>query len=124
MVTIYMQVTRLNSYRTVAASWSSCDYEQAQSVHIVTFASPSTAQVWAEKLDITPVRWHINALYWYVLTWVSTQNSDYTVPVVAIGPTTAAAAADMGYRNVHQPREGSKGVEAWANAVRAAVSTL
>jgi uroporphyrinogen-III synthase len=41
----------------------------------------------------------------------------YTVPIVAIGPTTARAAERLGYRQVYEPAAGSKGLWAWASAV-------
>eukprot|EP00981_Chlorochromonas_danica_P003180 scaffold633_cov288-Ochromonas_danica.AAC.15 len=99
------QVTRLDTYTTVAASWSSCDVSKAQLVDIVTFGSPSTVEIWAEKLGITA-------------------GSNYDTPVVVIGPTSQRAAEAAGYRRVVSPEEGSKGLEAWANAVRRAAADL
>lgn len=72
---------------------------------IVTFGSPSTVQIWAEKLGITA-------------------GSNYDTPVVVIGPTSQRAAEEAGYRRVVSPEEGSKGLEAWANAVRRAAENL
>jgi uroporphyrinogen-III synthase len=39
-------------------------------------------------------------------------------PAIVIGPTSEKAAKSQGFTIVHSPKEGSKGIEAWANTVR------
>jgi uroporphyrinogen-III synthase len=88
-------VTRLNTYTTVAATWSAEELAEAKSVDIATFASPSAVGVWADRV-----------------------GSDFIA--VAIGPGCAKAAQSAGFTKVTCP-EGSKGVEAWAAAIETAV---
>lgn len=71
----------------------------AKKVDLVTFASPSTIKIWAERVGT-----HI--------------------PAVTIGPTSEKAAITAGFKYVFSPKEGSQGLEAWANAVHEAVQTL
>ena len=85
-------MTRLNTYTTVPAVWSSDEENLARSVDIVTFASPSAVKIWADKV-----------------------GTDFTA--VVIGPTSAKAATSVGFKKVFAP-EGSKGVEAWADLVK------
>lgn len=82
-------VTRLNSYKTGPAIWSSSQLDLAKSCDIVTFASPSAVRTWAERVGTGTV-------------------------AVVIGPTSQKAAASAGFTRIHSPEEGSKGLEPWA----------
>lgn len=76
----------------------------AESVHIVTVASPSTVDVWCTRLS-PDIR--------------SRQIA------VAIGPTSEQVARSSGgFAQVTMPVEGSKGIEAWANAVKQAIASI
>lgn len=88
-----LKTLRLNTYNTVPAAWSEEDLIQAKSVDIVTFASPSTIKVWAERVGT------------------------YQAAVV-IGPTSEKAAKTAGFNKIYAPSEGSKGIEPWAQLVR------
>jgi uroporphyrinogen-III synthase len=87
-------VTRLNTYSTVASSWTEVQLAAAKSVDIVTFASPSAVKTWAERVGTNFI-------------------------AVVIGPTSARAAEKLGFVKVLCP-EGSKGVEAWADLIKTA----
>ena len=88
-------VTRLSTYDTVPADWSPAQLALARSCDIVTFASPSTVRVWAERVGVSQQR------------------------AVVIGPTSAKACRSAGWpeERVACP-EGSKGLEAWADLVK------
>lgn len=94
-----LQCQRLSTYTTVPASWNDEQLQIAKQVDLVTFASPSTIKVWAER--------------------VGTHT-----PAVTIGPTSEKAAIKAGFKQVYSPNEGSQGIEAWANAVHEAVESL
>jgi uroporphyrinogen-III synthase len=92
-------VTRLNTYSTVPAVWTAEQTQQAQTVDIVSFGSPSAVKTWAEKA-----------------------GTDYTA--VVIGPTSAKAATTAGFRRVVAPGGGSKGLEAWADTIKQVASEM
>jgi len=87
-------VTRLNSYKTGPAIWSSSQLELAKTCDIVTFASPSAVRTWVERVGTNTVQ-----------------------EVVVIGPTSEKAAAGLGFSRIHSPEEGSKGLEPWAELI-------
>ena len=89
-------VTRLNTYDTIENPWSEDQLETARQVDIVTFASPSTIKIWANR--------------------VGTRAT-----AVVIGPTSEKAALKAGFTDVRAP-VGSKGIEAWADLVKATAS--
>jgi len=93
------KVTRLNTYATVPATWTPEQTEQARSVDIVTFGSPSAVKTWAAKV-----------------------GTEFTA--VVIGPTSAKAATTAGYTRVIAPEGGSKGIEAWADTVVKAATEM
>jgi uroporphyrinogen-III synthase len=93
------KVTRLNTYNTVPAVWTSEQEALAKSVDIVTFGSPSAVKTWAEKV-----------------------GTDFTA--VVIGPTSFKSAEKLGYQKVIAPENGSKGIEAWAQAIANAADQL
>jgi uroporphyrinogen-III synthase len=74
-------------------------FDAAKSMDIVTLASPSAARIWAEKM-----------------------GTDFVA--VTIGPTSHKAAEGLGYKIVRSPAVGSKGVEAWADTVKAVAAEL
>ena len=88
-------VTKLDTYETVPAVWSEAQLQEARGADIVTFASPSTVKVWAERVG-TATR------------------------AVVIGPTSAKACRSAGWKeeDISSP-EGSKskGIEVWADLV-------
>ena len=94
----FSAVDRINTYETIPAPWSEVDYINAKETDIVTFASPSTIKVWADRV-----------------------GTNYTV--VVIGPTSQKAAEKMGFKQVICPTGGSKGVESWARSVRETVQS-
>jgi uroporphyrinogen-III synthase len=83
------QVTRLNTYETVEAAWSSEELADARDVDIVAFASPSAVRTWQNRCGTSYV-------------------------AVTIGPTTAKAAEK--FKEVISPKE-SKGIQAWADLI-------
>mmetsp|Transcript_9801 Transcript_9801/g.13414 ORF Transcript_9801/g.13414 Transcript_9801/m.13414 type:complete len:227 (-) Transcript_9801:37-717(-) len=87
------QVTRINTYCTVPATWSEEQLAIAKTIDIVTFASPSAIKIWTERVG------------------------NQTPAVVVIGPTSKTAAEKAGYVNVYCPASGSKGIEPWAALV-------
>lgn len=66
---------RIHAYKTTSPIWSQRDRQQAHTVDIVTFFSPSAAKFWAEVVG-TNFR------------------------VLSIGPTTRAAAERLNYREI------------------------
>jgi hypothetical protein len=48
-------VTRLNTYDTVSATWSTAEEEAAKAAGIVTLASPSAVKTWAERVGVSQV---------------------------------------------------------------------
>lgn len=92
-------VKRLNTYTTGPAVWTNYMMEQAKSVDIVTFASPSAIRTWVERVGCDQC-------------------------VVAIGPTSKKLALKLGFKNVHSPEEGSKGIEPWAHLIRKIAGNL
>ena len=92
------KVTRLNTYSTVPAIWTDEQQTLAKSVDIVTFASPSAVKIWSGKV-----------------------GNQFTA--VVIGPSSAKAATTCGFQKVISP-EGSKGLGAWAETIKSAVSIL
>ena len=95
------QVTRLNTYDTVSAKWSSEQSELGQQCEIVCFASPSSVHGWL-------------------------QNSGENTSVLAacIGQTSATACRDLGWdeSNIFYPE--APGIEGWVEAIKEAVHKL
>lgn len=87
------QVRRLNTYTTGPAVWTPDMMNQAKSINIVTFASPSAIRTWAERVGTEQV-------------------------AVTIGPTSEKVALKVGFPKVYSPEEGSKGIEPWADLIR------
>lgn len=89
-------VTKLDTYETVPAEWSAAQLAEAKAADVVTFASPSTVKVWAERVGTS-------------------------TKAVVIGPTSAKACRSAGWKeeDISSP-EGSKGIEAWAALVKKA----
>jgi uroporphyrinogen-III synthase len=88
----YIKVTRLKTYTTIPAEWSQEDFHKANSVDLVTFASPSTIKVWKERIGITK-------------------------PVVVIGRTCRKAAETAGFQEIYCPDGDSKGLQPWADLI-------
>ena len=92
-------VRRLNTYDTVPTIWSEDQLAMAKFVDIVTFASPSAAKTWTQKV-----------------------GNDFTA--VVIGPTSYKVCEKLGYTRIHAPDGGSKGIEAWANCIATVADSL
>ena len=84
-------MTRLNTYATIDASWTTEQTEEAKKIKFVTFASPSAVRAWAKNC-----------------------GTDYVA--ITIGPTSAKAAETIGFKRILAP-ENSKGLEAWADLI-------
>ena len=96
---VITKVTRINTYTTVPAAWTDDQLKLAKSVDIVTFASPSTVRIWAERTGA-----HGRA--------------------VVIGPTSKVAAEKAGFTSIYSPSAGSKGIEPWAKLVEQVADEL
>lgn len=95
----FNKVKRLNTYTTVPASWSNEQLDEAKSVDIVTFASPSAVKTWSERAGTSSV-------------------------AVVIGPTSQRAAEKAGFTKIFVPSGGSKGLEPWAQLIRDVANNL
>jgi uroporphyrinogen-III synthase len=82
--------TRLDTYDTVAATWTPQQHAAAAAAAVVTLASPSAVKVWAERVGTA-------------------------APAACIGETSAAACREAGFRRVYWPD--SPGIDGWAAAV-------
>jgi hypothetical protein len=69
-------VTRKNIYTSKPAIWDTKTLNKALTARIVAFASPSAVRVWAERVGVE-------------------------ARAVVIGPTTAAAARNAGFKHIH-----------------------
>jgi uroporphyrinogen-III synthase len=92
------QVTRLNTYDTVPATWTDEDFKTSKTIDIVTFASPSAIRIWTERCGSDQI-------------------------AVVIGPTSLEAAKKCGFSKVYAP-QGSKGLQAWADKIREVALSL
>jgi uroporphyrinogen-III synthase len=90
-------VTRLNTYDTVSAEWTSEQEDLARRAKVVTLASPSAVKTWAER--------------------VGTQQS-----AACIGETSAAACREAGFQKIYWPE--SPGMDGWVKSVQDAVNAL
>eukprot|EP01033_Poteriospumella_lacustris_P010882 gene10884-7741_t len=98
------QCERIDAYSTVPATWQADDDATARAAHVVTIGSPSAAAVWTARVAA---------------------DSRSRQVAVAIGPTSQQAAKKLGgFAAVHMPREGSRGLRAWAETVREVVATV
>jgi len=96
------EVTRLNTYNTVPAKWTSDELELAKKCKIACFGSPSA-----------------------VKAWISNQGEPAErLPVACIGETSATACREMHWEedNIFYPD--SPGIDGWANAVVRAKASL
>lgn len=78
---------RVNTYTTVPAEWTPSDLERAEAASVVTFASPSSVRVWAERAGTGAT-------------------------AVCIGETSAKEARRVGFGKVICPEK--PGVDSWA----------
>ena len=92
------QVTRLNTYDTVTASWTEEQKEQAKRVRVACFASPSSIKGWLLNTD---------------------GNRD--VAAACIGETSATACRGHTWPEgqIYYPE--SPGIEGWVDSIRCAV---
>jgi len=87
-------VTRLDTYTTAPVKhWTKAMTELGQSCQIATFASPSAAQCWAQRIGTD-------------------------AKAVVIGPTTEAEARRLGFKEVFSPPGPSGGLEPFAELIR------
>ena len=82
-----INIQRIDTYTTVPANWSAADLARAQEAEVVTFASPSSVRVWAERAGTAAT-------------------------AVCIGETSAAEARSVGFSRVVAPEK--PGVDSWA----------
>ena len=92
MWTRSVDTRRIDTYTTVAAEWDETDLSRAKSASVVTFASPSSVRVWAERVGTGAA-------------------------AICIGETSAAEARRVGFTHVRCPE--APGVESWADTVSA-----
>jgi len=86
-------VTRLETYTTLPAKhWTAAMTKLAKTIQVATFASPSAIHHWANKVGTD-------------------------AKAVVIGPTTAAEARRVGFKEVYAPPE-SGGLEPFAELIR------
>lgn len=86
-------VTRLETYTTIPARhWTPAMTQLAKTIEVATFASPSAIQHWAAKVGTD-------------------------AKAVVIGPTTAAEARRVGFKNVYAP-QGCDGLDPFAELIR------
>lgn len=85
-----MDVQRIDTYTTVAATWSDDEMARARDAAVVTFASPSAVRVWAERVGCSAV-------------------------ALCIGETSAAEARSLGFGDVRCPD--APGVGSWADTI-------
>jgi uroporphyrinogen-III synthase len=86
-------VTRINTYTTAPTVWTQEAIDLARTIDIVTFASPSAVHNWVQQVGNDAI-------------------------AVVIGPTSAEAARTAGFKSVHAPSVGSKGLAPWAELIR------
>lgn len=87
-------VTRLDTYTTAPVKhWTKAMTELGRSCTIATFASPSAAQCWAQRIGTD-------------------------AKAVVIGPTTEAEARRLGFKEVYSPPGPSGGLEPFAKLIR------
>jgi len=101
------QVTRLNTYDTIPASWTEEQLKLAQ-IHtqIVCFASPSAVESWVEKVNQGSI------------------NASECMLVACIGETSAQACREMGWKeqDIFYPEK--PGVDGWAESVMNAADRI
>ncbi|CAN8067750.1 unnamed protein product [Agarophyton chilense] len=86
------EVLRLNTYSTEPVEFHELYKEIGRGTHIITFASPSAVASWVENVGVQE-----------------------GVTVACIGETSAKAAHDAGFTDVHFPE--SPGLEGWVGVV-------
>lgn len=84
------EVTRLDTYDTVGATWSAADEKAAKEAGIVTLASPSAVKTWAERVGVSQI-------------------------AACIGETSAEACREAGFAKVFWPEK--PGMPGWVEAV-------
>mmetsp|Transcript_15758 Transcript_15758/g.23875 ORF Transcript_15758/g.23875 Transcript_15758/m.23875 type:complete len:305 (-) Transcript_15758:158-1072(-) len=96
-------VTRLNTYDTVVATWSQAQKERSKHAIIACFGSPSAVKGWLQNTDIT--------------------GEDQKVFAACIGETSAKACREFGFSqsNIFCPDQ--PGIPGWAVAVKEAVES-
>jgi uroporphyrinogen-III synthase len=94
-------VTRLNTYDTVVATWTPQERELASQVQIVCFGSPSAVTGWLEN----------------------TQNNSQIL-AACIGETSAAACRSHGWPESRIFSPEKPGVPGWASAVEEALQSI
>jgi uroporphyrinogen-III synthase len=94
-------VTRLDTYDTVAAAWTGAEKGLVSSVQVACFGSPSAVSGWLENT-----------------------NSNTNVMAACIGETSAAACRVHGWAQDHVFFPDKPGLQGWAAAIEAAVDSL
>ena len=103
-------VTRLNTYDTVTATWTSEQLATAQQTTIVCVASPSSIQGWLSNLGSTG----------------GGQQQDVVSSLLAacIGETSAQACRELGFEESQIFFPDKPGIEGWAKSVQEALDSL
>ena len=96
-----MEVTRLNTYDTVTASWTDSDRLRAEKCEIACFASPSA-----------------------IKGWLTNSSQKTNVLAACIGETSARCCAEMGWDQAHIFYPEKPGIEGWVEAIDQAMSSL
>jgi uroporphyrinogen-III synthase len=94
-------VTRLDTYDTVAAAWTGAEKGLASNVRVACFGSPSA-----------------------VAGWLENTNGNTDVLAACIGETSAAACRVQGWAQDHVFFPDKPGVKGWVAAIEAAVDSL
>jgi uroporphyrinogen-III synthase len=92
-------VTRLNTYDTVTATWTQSQIELSQKVKVACFASPSSIKGWLEN-----------------------SGNNKGVYAACIGETSATACREHGWKDSHIFFPDAPGMEGWVHAIRDAMN--
>jgi uroporphyrinogen-III synthase len=92
------EVTRLNTYDTVTATWTESQKNSAKTVQVACFASPSSIKGWLHNTD---------------------QNQQ--VLAACIGITSATACKELGWKDEHIFYPEAPGMEGWINSIQDAM---
>ena len=94
-------VTRMNTYDTVTATWLDDQKESSEKVKVACFASPSAVEGWLK-------------------------NTDHNTRVFAacIGITSASACKEFGWKDDHIFFPEAPGLEGWVEAIREATEAV
>jgi len=96
------EVTRLNTYDTVTATWNEAQKETAMSVRVACFGSPSAVEGWLRNTD----------------------NNNKEVLAACIGETSAEACRKLEWPEKHIFYPEKPGIPGWAASVKEALESI